>query len=86
MGRWSYICIKGTKDDTKILFITGYRTGIRTGNAGVKTAWSQQNTMLIKEGRKLPPHDAFLQDMEKWICQFRTDNMEIVLCMDANEQ
>jgi len=86
MGRWSYICIKGTKEDTKILFITGYRTGIRTGNAGVKTAWSQQNTMLIKEGKKLPPHDAFLQDMETWICQFRTDNMEIVLCMDANEQ
>jgi len=85
MGRWTYTLLKGTSDLT-LLLITGYRTGNRTSRCGDKTAWSQQMTMLLKEGRSQKPHDAFIQDLRKWIRQYRKPGMEIMLNLDANEQ
>ena len=67
MGRWAYTLIGSPQRHQTILFITGYRTGYRTGVPGEKTAWAQQVTMLRKAGREDNPHDAFLNDMSHWI-------------------
>ncbi len=86
MGRWSYIVLSGTGPITKLLVITGYRTGYRSGNAGYQTAWTQQTAILFKENRVENPSEAFFTDLESWICKYRTTDMEVILCLDANEQ
>ncbi len=86
MGRWTYNLLKGPTKDNTLLIVTGYQTGVRTGTPGLKTAWSQQQTMLLKENRPEKPHEAFYVDLTKWIRQYRTNNMEILICLDANEQ
>ena len=86
MGRWSYTLYGKNPKGTTILVITGYRTGNRTGPAGVKTTWSQQEAILWKENRQINPHESFFIDLGDWITQYRTPQMEIILCMDANER
>ncbi len=86
MGRWSYCLITGGSRRSSILVVTGYRPGKRSGQAGPKTAWSQQQALLIKEKRNEDPHSAFLTDLTKWITDYRTPAMELLLCLDANEQ
>ena len=85
MGRWSYILLSG-KSNRNLLVITGYRTGNRSGEIGQKTAWMQQQTMLINKKRTEPPHAAFLLDLTKWIQELPHMEVEIMLCLDANEQ
>ncbi len=85
MGRWSYI-ILGGKNGRKLLLLTGYRTGQRNGNIGQKTAWIQQTTMLMEKKRDQQPHEAFLVDLAQWLCEVRTDGLEVMICVDANEQ
>ncbi len=86
MGRWSYTLMGSPNITTTVLFVVGYRTGIQTGIPGEKTAWSQQLTMLRKEGRTENPREAFLSDLAQWLRQYRTEGMEIFLSLDANEQ
>ena len=86
MGRWASTLIGSPQRKHTILFITGYRTGYCTGIPGEKTAWAQQVTMLRKAARDENPHEAFLTDLSHWIKTYRTQGMEIVLCLDANEQ
>ena len=86
MGRWSYLLLKGTTNDTSLLIITGYRTGSRSTPGGFKTAWAQQKAMLLKAHRQETPTGAFLTDITKWLHQYKQENMEIILAMDANEQ
>ena len=86
MGRWAYTLIGSPQRKHMILFITGYRTGYRTGSPGEKIAWAQQVAMLRKAGREENPYDAFLIDLRHWINTYKTEEMEIVLCLDANEQ
>ena len=85
MGRWSYIVLGGTSNGVSLLIVTGYRTGPRSSIPGEKTAWSQQNTMLLKEKRNISPPEAFLTDLKEWIRKYRTPKMEILLSLDANE-
>ena len=86
MGRWSYTVLAGSKDGHSLLLVSGYRAGLRTGVPGPKTAWFQQQTMLLKNNRNENPHEAFLSDLAQWLNQKKQVNMEILLCLDANEQ
>ena len=42
--------------------------------------------MLIKEKRTLQPHEAFLEDLAQWLSNYVDNNMEFMICLDANEQ
>ena len=86
MGRWTYCVISGGRRRSSILLVTGYRTGKRSSQVGAKTAWMQQQTMLIKDKRTEPPHVAFLTDLSQWLKQYVKSSMEVVICLDANEQ
>ena len=86
MGRWSFTLIQGTKETDTLLFIVGYRPGKRSSPGGLKTAWAQQQALLMKSARNESPHDAFLTDLSAWLYAYKTDNMEVLLCLDANEQ
>ena len=86
MGRWAYTLIAGKSQGHTLLLITGYRTGQRTGDPGMKTAWKQQQVMLSKEGRKETPYEAFFMDLGLWLRQYRNPRMEILLSLDANER
>ena len=85
MGRWSYIVVSGKKEGVSLLVITGYRPGKRCGSAGPKTTWTQQTTLLAKEGRDKSPHEAFFTDLAQWLEKFKTEDMEILVWLDANE-
>ena len=56
MGRWTYTLIGRDVNEKTILFITGYRTGNRTGKAGINTTWSQQAAILAKQERERSHH------------------------------
>ncbi len=86
MGQWSYCVLTGGSRQLSILLVTGYRPGKRSGKAGPRTAWSQQTTMLIKEQREEDPHQDFLIDLQQWIKEYQTENMEVLVCLDANKQ
>ena len=86
MGRWSYILIQGKKEGQSFLVVTGYRPGKRNDLAGVKTAWAQQQTILYTDGRREKPHEAFLIDLTQWLLEYRNNQMEIMVWLDANEQ
>jgi len=86
MGRWSYTLLKGPTTEKSLLIIAGYKAGKRTSPGGFRTAWSQQNTMLLQADRQESPHEAFLVDLQQWLQQYRKESMEILLCLDANEQ
>ena len=53
---------------------------------GPKTAWSQQQILLVKNRRTEDPHSAFLIDLAKWITDYKKADMDLLLCLDANEQ
>ena len=86
MGRWSYTVLAGSTKGHTMLIVTGYRPGQRTGVPGTKTTWFQQQTMLLRDNRSKTPHEAFLTDLEQWLHQNKKDNMELLICLDANEQ
>ena len=86
MGRLSYNILSGSKVGHTLLLVTGYRTGQRTGVPGPKTAWFQQQTILLKDNRSESPHEAFITNLTQWLQQFQRENMEILICLDANEQ
>lgn len=86
MGRWAFSLIQGPKNTASILIVVGYRAGNRTSPGGLKTAWAQQQAILHKTGRSETPHAAFITDLTSWLHEYKTDNMEILLCLDANEQ
>ena len=67
MGRWSYCVLTGGQKKTSLLTITGYRPGRRSGPAEPRTAWLQQQTMLLKDKRSEDPHNAFLTNLANWI-------------------
>ncbi len=85
MGRWTYAVYSCSSTGPSLLLITGYRPGKRSTPGGPKTAWAQQITLLLKEGRDLSPEVAFLEDMKSWLLQYRKPGMEVLLCIDANE-
>ena len=86
MGRWSYVHFKGSAHNNSLLIITAYRVGKRSDVPGPKTAWAQQRTMLVKEGRTEAPHEAFYEDITKWLATYKETDTEILLCLDANEK
>ena len=85
MGRWAYKLIAGSSTGHQLLVISGYRTGPRSDVPGFKTAWVQQQTMLLKEKRVEKPHMAFFVDLSSWLRKYLKPNMEVLLCFDANE-
>ena len=86
MGRWAFNLFSGPKQGKQLLVVSGYRTGARTSTPGVKTAWSQQQTMLLQQARTEKPHEAFLVDLAKWLRTYKTESMEVMILLDANEQ
>ncbi len=85
MGRWSYIILMG-KTNRKLLVVTGYRTGNRSGRVGHRTAWAQQQTMLLADKREEAPHTAFLKDLKEWLLDGKYPDTDILICLDANEK
>ena len=86
MGRWSYVLFGGVKLGVTLLVVTGYCTGHRTGIPGEKTAWAQQQAMLIKEGRTVKPNEAFVADLSTWLRSYQKPGMELFVSLDANER
>ena len=84
-GRWSYVLYQG-QAGASLMIIGAYRVGTRSGIAGASTAWHQQKVMLSQENRIVEPADAFIQDFEQWYNSKITDNTEVMLFIDANEQ
>jgi hypothetical protein len=81
LGRWSYIKMQSKKK--KLIIATIYRPN---ETKGTKTVWTQQYLLLRTKGIMKPnPVKALYRDLDRQLEEWREDNCEIILMMDANE-
>ena len=87
MGRWSWITIKGKKDQ-KITLLSAYRVCENTlAQAGPQTCWLQQWKALKKTGYSDPdPSRQFYTDLNKFIDNQLEKNKELIITMDTNDK
>ena len=84
LDRWSYVIIEGKHE--RLITVTGYRVGKRSGQAGPTMAWFQQKTLLAKANRSKEPHMAFLKDLQTWLEPYIKSGHWMIISLDANEQ
>ena len=83
LGRWSWIKIRGKKDK-KLVIITGYRI-CDSDSAGTRKVLDQMNRFTNQEKWAKEYREEYLEDLEKVILNFRRNNIEVLLCHDANQ-
>ncbi len=84
-GRWAYKRFQGKRGNS-LLVVSAYRVSKGIRNGGPSTAWHQQKVLMAQENRIEDPADIFITDLESWLGEKMTDNTEVVLFVDANEQ
>jgi len=85
LGRWTYQEFLG-KNDRRVIIVSGYRVCNQKFDAASNTVSAQQIRLLQAHGLSNPnPRKLFLSDLITQIKQWRTDNKEVILCLDANE-
>jgi hypothetical protein len=89
LGRWSFLTLRG-KNDRKITIVTAYR--VSTDLAGPMTSTMQQyrkiSLMTITEKYTVRPQPRWqvILDLQAWLEKIQSDNYEIILALDANEE
>jgi len=85
LGRWSYIEFVG-KCDNCLIVVSAYQVCPQPFDAMSMTATAQQTRILLQQGIKQPnPRQQFVMDLITQICTWRTQNKEVLIGLDANE-
>jgi len=85
LGRWSYLEFVG-KQDKRLIVMSSYCICHQQFDAASQTVTAQQICLLQARGiQSTKPRKTFLDDLITQIKQWRKDNKEIILCMDAND-
>ena len=84
-GRFAWQTLNGSRDEG-IVVITAYRVcQTRVGDCGPNTAFMQQYTAMVKDGRSKPyPRQQILTDLLKLIREKREAGFRPILMLDAN--
>ena len=85
LGRWSWIKIKGTQNKATYC-ITAYRPVTGGTEMNNNTIRAQQRRILRRRNIDTDPRDKCINDLIQQINQWQTDNSDIILMIDANEQ
>ena len=82
LGRWSYLTLR-LKDDRKLHILSGYRVCKQNPTLGSRTCYNQQLRLLTAAGHANPnPRKQFFLDLTQLIKQWRTQNQEVIVCLD----
>jgi len=85
LGRWSYFEFVG-KNHKCIIVVSGYQVCDQKFDATSNTVSSQQICILQTQGYSSPqPRLIFLDDLIRQVNQWRLEQKEVIICMDANE-
>ena len=93
LGRWSFQ-LMSCKNNKKLLVVAAYQVCKQTitytdndGNTTVRsyTASAQQSSMLLVQGRRESPREAFIMDLKEFILRYQDQQCEILLLGDFNE-
>jgi len=85
LGHWSYLKMVGQHGKCAIL-VSAYRVCKQEFDATTRTSMAQQTCLLMSQGISNPnPCQQFITDLIKQILQWRTQEKEIFISMDANE-
>jgi exonuclease III len=84
LGRWSFIKILG-KGRT-IILATVYQVCDIQGQAGSRTAHTQQVSLLVRQSRTVSPRRAFIMDFMTQVTEWRAEGFELVIAGDINEE
>jgi exonuclease III len=86
MGRWSYIRMLG-QHGRQIVVVSAYQVCNQQGNqAGDRTAYAQQKSILCRQGRDTSPRKAFFDDLDDQLEEWIDKGYEIILTGDLNEE
>ena len=84
LGRWSAISLMG-RNGRCIHFLTVYQV-VAKATTGPYTAYQQQSTALRLANRDVPPRQAFIADLDKYLeVLTREPESQLVLMGDLNE-
>jgi len=85
LGRWSYLEFVG-RSDKRVIVVSAYRVCPQQFDATAMTVTVQQTRILLQQGVKQPnPRQQFITDLINQIRQWRMQNKEVLIGMDANE-
>jgi len=85
LGRWAYQEFLG-RNNQCVIVISGYRMCNQKFDAASTTVSAQQIRLMQAQGIPNPkPRKLFLKDLITQLKQWRQQNKEIILCIDANE-
>ena len=84
LGRWSWTRFRGRHDITTTV-ICAYRPCRPSNNSGINTAFVQQQRAFDINNDNRNPRDAILEDLADFISTCYSNNDQIVLLMDCNE-
>jgi len=85
LGRWSYIEMQGP-NHIKYIIASGYRVGPKPPTLGANTVYDQQYQILLSQGHIQPkPRQQFIDDLIKQVQAWRQQQIEVLVCLDANE-
>jgi len=85
LGRWSYLEMVGQKGK-RLIVASAYRVCPQQFDATTMTATAQQTRLLLQQGVCNPnPRQQFISDLIQQIRQWRMQNKEVLIGMDANE-
>ena len=93
LGRWSFQ-LMNCKNNKKLLVVAAYQVCKQAitytdndGNTTVRsyTASAQQSSMLLVQGRRESPREAFIMDLGEFIQRYQDQQCEILLLGDFNE-
>ncbi len=85
LGRWSYLELVGQKGK-RLIVASAYRVCPQQFDATAMTATAQQTRLLLQQGVRNPnPRQQFISDLIQQIKQWRMQNKEVLIGLDANE-
>jgi len=85
LGRWSYLELVGKKG-MRLIVASAYRVCPQPFDATAMTVTAQQTRLLLQRGVQNPnPRQQFISDLIQQIKQWRQQNKEVLIGMDANE-
>jgi len=85
LGRWSYVELTGRRN-TRFIILSGYRVNPQRPKLGANTIYDQQYRLLLHKGQTQPnPRQQFVEDLTEQVKIWRKENVEVLLCLDTNE-
>jgi exonuclease III len=84
LGRWSFTAMIG-KHGRTILLVTIYKV-CNKNSGGSRTAYTQQVSLLLRNGRTVSPRKAFLDDFDQQVSQWLAKGYELIIAGNLNEE